>query len=313
MKTLVTGALGATPEELNMLSSLGLDITLHQQEREPVSCPEQYEAVVCNGLFQWNDIAAFTSLRYIQLTSAGYDRMPMDYIAEHGITIRNAAGVYSAPMAEWTVMALLELFKNADKSRDNQLARRWEKDRSWRELGGKTACVVGFGAYGQAVAKGLKAFDMTVRVVNRTKKESPFVDSFHPLEELEQVLAVSDVVVLAIALAEGTESLIDLQRIQAMKPSAVLINAARGGLVDENALAEALQSGHLAGAALDVFRQEPLPESSPLWDLPNVILTPHNSFVGEGNHGRMMEVVKRNICSNKNREWQSYRNVDSCH
>jgi len=295
MKTLVTGALGATREELNMLEGLGLDITLHPDERQPVTCPDQYEAVIGNGLFQWNDIAAFSNLEYIQLTSAGYDRVPMDYVKAHGIAIHNAAGVYSAPMAEWTVMALLELFKNADKSRENRLARRWEKDRSWRELSGKTACILGFGAYGQAVAKRLKAFDMTVRVVNRTKKDSPFADSFHPLEELEQVLTVSDVIILAIALAEGTESLIASQQIKAMKPGSVLINAARGGLLDEDALADALKSGHLAGAALDVFRQEPLPESSPLWALPNVILTPHNSFIGEGNHRRMMEVVCANI------------------
>ena len=299
MKTLVTGALGATPDELNMLEGLGLDITLHPDERQPVTCPEQYEAVIGNGLFQWNDISAFSNLKYIQLTSAGYDRLPMDYVNAHGITIHNAAGVYSGPMAEWTVMVLLELFKNADKSRENRLACRWEKNRAWRELSGKTACILGFGAYGQAVAKRLKAFDMTVRVVNRTKKDSPFADSFHPLEELEQVLAVSDVVILAIALAEGTESLIGLQQIRAMKPGAVLVNAARGGLLDEDALADTLKPGHLAGAALDVFRQEPLPESSPLWSLPNVILTPHNSFIGEGNHRRMMEVVRNNLLHRK--------------
>ena len=299
MKTLVTGALGATREELNMLEGLGLDITLHPDERQPVTCPEQYEAVIGNGLFQWNNISAFSNLKYIQLTSAGYDRVPMDYVEAHGIVIHNAAGVYSTPMAEWTIMALLELFKNAEKSLKNQRACRWEKDRTWRELGGKTACILGFGAYGQQVAKRLKAFDMTVRVVNRTKKDSLFADSFHPLEELEQVLAVSDVVILAIALAERTKSLIASQQIGAMKPGAVLINAARGGLLDEDALVEALKSGHLSGAALDVFRQEPLPESSSLWNLPNMILTPHNSFVGEGNHRRMMDLVRANLLYRK--------------
>ena len=113
------------------------------------------------------------------------------------------------------------------------------------------------------------------------------------------MLAVSDVIILAIALAEGTESLIGLQQIRAMKPGAVLVNAARGGLLDEDALADTLKPGHLAGAALDVFRQEPLPESSPLWSLPNVILTPHNSFIGEGNHRRMMEVVRNNLLHRK--------------
>lgn len=299
MKTLVTGALGATPDELNSLEALGLDITLHKDEREPVACPEQYEAVIGNGLFVWNDISAFSNLKYIQLTSAGYDRVPMDYIKAQGIEIHNAAGVYSAPMAEWTVMALLQLFKNAGKSWDNQRSCRWEKDRTWRELGGKTACIVGFGAYGQEVAKRLKAFGMTVHVVNRTKKASPFIDEYYPLDQMEQALGVADAIVLAIALAEGTESLITLQKIKAMKHGAVLLNAARGGLLDEDALVEALESGHLSGAALDVFRQEPLPESSPLWKLPNAILTPHNSFVGEGNHQRMMDLVRANLLHRK--------------
>ena len=299
MKALITGALGATPEELNTLEALGLSITLHPDEREPVVCPEQYEVVIGNGLFVWNDIRTFKNLKYIQLTSAGYDRVPMDYIKAHGIVVRNAAGVYSVPMAEWTVMVLLELFKNAGRSRDNLLAHRWEKDRSWRELTGKTACIVGFGAYGREAAKRLKAFGMTVHAVNRTKRDDPFVDEFYPLEELEQVLAAADAVILAIALTEKTEGLIASQQIRGMKSGAVLINAARGGLLDEKALVDALKSGHLAGAALDVFRQEPLPEDSPLWDLPNVVLTSHNSFVGEGNHGRLMAVVENNFANLK--------------
>ena len=292
MKTIVTGALQATEEELNALAALGLEITLYPDERAPVESPEQYEAAVCNGLFLYNDISAFSSLRYIQLTSAGFDRVPMDYVRAHDIEIRNAAGVYAAPMAEWTVMRLLELYKNAAALFED---RGWVKDRSWRELGGKTACIVGFGAYGQETAKRLKAFGVRVLVVNRTKKESPYMDEYYPMDRLDEALAQADAVILAVDLTEETKHLMDAARFAAMQPGAVFLNAARGGLVDEAALLNALDGGRLSGAALDVFETEPLPEDSPLRGRKNLLLSPHNSFVGEGNHGRLLDKVIQNM------------------
>lgn len=294
MKTLVTGALGATDAELDMLRAAGLEITLHPDERETVECPEQFEAVICNGLFLYQDIQAFFSLRYIQLTSAGLDRVPVEYIQRHGIELHNAAGVYSIPMAEWTVMRILELYKNAARLFENQAAHRCEKDRSWRELAGKTACIVGYGAYGQETAKRLKSFDMRILAVNRTVKESPWVDTFYPLERLGDGLAQADIVILAIALTDQTRNLMDKARLYSMKPGALLINAARGGLVDEMALLEALESGHLAGAALDVFEAEPLTDIS-LWSAPHLLISPHNSFVGEKNHVRLITCVTENL------------------
>ena len=295
MKTLVTGALGATDAELDMLHAAGLEITLHPDERKPVEHPEQFEAVICNGLFLYHDIQAFSNLRYIQLTSAGLDRVPVAYIQSHGIELHNAAGVYSVPMAEWTIMRILELYKNAARLYENQAAHRWEKDRSWRELSGKTACIVGYGAYGAETAKRLKAFDVQVLAVNRTIKESPWVDTFYPLEKLEDGLAQADIVILAIALTDQTRHLMDKARLHSMKPGAILINAARGGLVDEAALKEALQCGHIAGAALDVFETEPLSDSNYFWDVPNLFISSHNSFVGEKNHARLMECVTTNL------------------
>lgn len=291
MKTLVTGALQATSEELKQLEELGLEIVFHQNERDVVENPEQFEAVICNGLFVHNDITKFTSLRYIQLTSAGTDRVPSDYVREHGIVLKNAAGVYAAPMAEWTVMRLLELFKNAEKLFANK---GWNKDRTWRELGGKTACIVGFGAFGREVAKRLKAFDVNVCVVNRSVKESAFVDEFYTMDKLNEVLGKADIVIMAIALTEETKHLMNAERFAAMKDGAVLLNAARGGLVDEAALIDALEN-KLTGAALDVFETEPLPEDSKLWQIKNLLISPHNSFVGENNHARLLSVVMKNL------------------
>ena len=291
MKTIVTGALQATEEELNALAALGLEITIHPDERAPVASPEQYEAAICNGLFLYNDIAAFQNLRYIQLTSAGFDRVPMDYVWAHGIEIHNAAGVYAAPMAEWTLMRLLELYKNAAALFED---RGWVKDRTWRELGGKTACIVGFGAYGQETAKRLRAFGVRVLAVNRTKKESPYIDEYYPLDRLDAALAQAEIVILAVALTEETKFLMNAARFAAMKPGAVFLNATRGGLVDEAALLDALDGDRLSGAALDVFETEPLPEDSPLRGRKDLLISPHNSFVGEGNRERLMEIVSEN-------------------
>lgn len=294
MKTLVTGALGATDAELDTLRGMGLEITLHPDERKPVETPEQYAAVICNGLFLYNDISHFTGLKFIQLTSAGLNRVPLDYIHSHGIEIHNAAGVYSIPMAEWTIMRILELYKNAARLYENQTAHRWEKDRTWQELSGKTACIVGFGAYGQETAKRLKAFDVPVCVVNRTRKDSPYVDAFYPLSELNAALANADIVILAVALTEETRHLFNKARLEVIKPGAILINAARGGLIDEAALLAALETRHLAGVALDVFEMEPI-ENVRLWNITNLLISPHNSFVGEKNYERLMHVVRENL------------------
>ena len=291
MKTLITGAFQATNEEYAMLEALGLDISFQQFEKDKVEAPEQYEAVICSGLFLYNDIRDFTNLRYIQLTSAGLNRVPVDYIREHGIELHNAAGVYAAPMAEWTLMRLLELYKNADKLFAN---REWVKDRTWRELGGKTACIVGFGAYGAEVAKRLKAFGVEVCVVNRSVKESAFVDEFYTMDKLNEVLRKADMVIMAIALTNETEHLMNAERFAEMKDGAVFVNATRGGVVDEAALVDALLN-KLAGAALDVFETEPLPDDSPLWHIENLLVSPHNSFVGENNHARLMSVVMKNF------------------
>lgn len=295
MKTLVTGALQATDEELKQLEAMGLDITFLQNERDEVISPEQFEAVIGNGLFLYTPIERFTNLKYIQLTSAGTDRVPVDYVQSQGIELHNATGVYSKPMAEWTIMRLLELYKNADKLFQNNS---WSKDRTWRELGGKTACIVGFGSNGRAIAKLLKAFDVNVCVVNRTEKESPYIDEYYPLEKLDEALGKADIVIMAIALADETRQLVNAERFAAIKDGAVFINAARGALVDEAALIEALGT-KLAGAALDVFAVEPLPDDSPLRQIPNLLISNHNSFVGENNHERLMNVVIENLENRK--------------
>lgn len=295
VKTLVTGSLQATEEDLKALESLGLDVTYHRDERQPVDHPEQYEIAVGNSLFYYQSAEPFTSLKYLQMTSAGYDRVPVALMKERGVLLRNAEGVYSGPMAEWTLMRMLELAKHARRGLENQLQGIYKRDYKWGDLIGKRALIVGFGKYGRAVAKRLAAFDVSVTIVNRTVRSWPEADGFYGLDALAEQVGKADFVIMAIALTDETRHLMDREMFAWMKPGAFFLNASRGGVADEKALAEALQSGHLAGAALDVFEEEPLSEGSPLWDLDNVLLSPHNSYVGDGNHDRMMAMVTRNI------------------
>ena len=294
MKTIITGVFQATEEDICILRDLGLELTFHQDERQPVECPEQYEAAICNGLFLYNDIEKFINLKYIQLTSAGMDRVPMEYIRSHGITIHNARGVYSIPMAEFAVCGVLQLYKQCRFFAENQHQHKWEKHRGLLELYGKTVCIVGCGSVGTECAKRFSSFGCRVIGVDISVREDAAYTEISPIGALLTTLTCADIVVLTLPLTEDTRHLIDRTALAAIRPDAILVNIARGAIVDTDALTEALTT-RLGGAVLDVFDEEPLDNTSPLWDMENVILTPHNSFVGEGIHGRMMKVISVNL------------------
>lgn len=298
MKLLVTGAWPDAKKQLDGLCALGHEIVFLQQEKDLLPCAYEWpEGVICNGLFLHHPLERFTSLRYIQLTSAGFDRVPMDLVKARNIEIHNARGVYSIPMAETAVLSALSLYRQAAFFQKHQQAHRWEKRRDLLELSGKTVCILGCGSVGTACAKRFRAFDCRVLGVNRTVRENPEFDAIYPMERLKEILAESDVVVLTLPLNEHTHRMMNAERFSCMKSGGIFINIARGALVDTNALISALQET-LLGAALDVFEQEPLPAESPLWDMENVILTPHNSFVGDGNEKRLNDVIFRNLNRN---------------
>ena len=299
MKLLVTGALGASPGDIAAIESLGHTVVLHPDERVPVADPESFEGIIGNSLFFYQGYEQFSGVRYLQITSAGYDRVPLAWVKEKGIRLFNAGGALSVPMAEWVIMRILELVKHVPAGFRHQLAGRYEKDRSWQELSGKQVLVVGFGAFGREIVKRLSVFGVHIRVVNRSIKEDPNVEAFYPLSELKALLPETDILILAVAGTADTYHLLDAESLSLLKPGSILINGARGSLIDEAALVRALQNGPLSGAALDVFEKEPLPADSPLWKLDNVLLSPHNSFVGEKNHERLMRVVLRNLTQNE--------------
>ena len=296
MKLLLTGAFKCTDEQIEYLKSLGHEIVFFGDEREKLDFDaSDIEGVICNGLFVYNDIEQFHSLKYIQLTSAGFDRVPMDYIKQHGIEIHNARGVYSVPMAEFALTGILQLVKQSRFFYENQKRCVWEKSRTLGELAGKTAVIVGAGNIGAEVAKRLKAFDVTVVGIDITTDQRPYFDKIELLNNLDEQLKAADIVVLTLPLTDDTKGMFDKSKFDLMKNSCIFVNIARGQLVVENDLVDALNNKKISGAVLDVFETEPLEKTSPLWDMDNVIITPHNSFVGVGNTERLSKIIFENI------------------
>jgi phosphoglycerate dehydrogenase-like enzyme len=225
------------------------------------------------------------SLRWVQSGSAGVESPAFYALLKRGIRLTNAAGVHAEPIAQYVIMQMLNRIKRTRAHFELQAAHRWESI-GGGELTGLTVGIVGFGGIGRAVARLAKAFGMRVVGSKRTRVEDPALDLLYSPEQLGALLAESDFVVLAAPLSEQTRE---------MKPKALLINVARGGLVDEEALAEALRRKRIGGAVLDVTATEPLPETSPLWDLPNCVITPHDSAFSPLSLERTLELFLDNL------------------
>lgn len=290
MNLLVTGAWSDGKNCITELEAMGHTVVFMQYEKDELPCSYEWvEGVVCNGLFLSHPIGKFTNLRYIQLTSAGFDRVDMDYVKAHGIEIHNARSVYSIPMAEFALCGVLQIYKQAAFFRENQKRHLWEKHRGLLELAGKKVLIVGCGSVGNECAKRFKAFDCKVTGVDLFPREDSLYIEMLPLDKLDNALKQADIVVLTLPLTEQTRHLIDNRKLSLMKDGATLVNIARGAIIDTKALLNHID--RFTGVVLDVFEEEPLNENSPLWDKQNIILTPHNSFVGEGNGERLRELV----------------------
>ena len=295
MNLLVTGAIGSSKDILLELEKMGNNVIFLQNEKDELpTAPEQIEGIICNGLFFHHPIEKFINLKYIQLTSAGFDRVPMEYVEEKGIAIYNARGVYSVPMAEYAVCGVLSLYKQMQFFKKNQNEHNWEKHRKLPELFGKTVLIVGCGSVGNECAMRFKAFGTKVIGCDINTCYNQNFDKIYHIDELYSVLPMAYVVVLTLPLSDKTRHLIDEKAFSKFKDASVLVNISRGAVVDTNALINALEN-KLFGAVLDVFEEEPLNSSSPLWDMQNVIITPHNSFVGEGNKLRLYELILNNL------------------
>jgi len=236
-------------------------------------------------------------LRWVQLTSAGADRLLGSGFSEQGVRVTTVSGLHATPIGEFVLCAMLMFAKGAPTSMRAQVRHEWARFAP-TELRGKTVGVVGMGNIGREVGRLARAFGCRVVGTTRSASEretTPDGYEVLPAAELRRLLGESDYVVLSVPLTEETRGMIDEAELHAMKPTAVLVNIARGAVVVEQALARALRDGWIAGAALDVFEKEPLPAESPFWDMENVILTPHISGGTEIYNERAVAIFTDNL------------------
>ena len=297
MNLLITGAWQQAKAYIPTIEGMGHQVRFMQYEKDELPCAYEWvEGIIGNGIFLSHHIEKFPNLRYIQLTSAGFDRVPMAYVQAHGIEIHNARGVYSIPMAEFAVAGVLTLYKQMRFFAEGQKQHRWEKNRGLLELFDKTVLIVGCGSVGTECAKRFQAFGCRVMGVDLFPRADEHYAQMVGLTELDKQLPDADVVVLTLPLTEETKHLMNADRLKLLKASAVLVNIARGGVIDTDALIERLPN--IGGAVLDVFEKEPLEEDNLLWNMENVVITPHNSFVGDGSYQRMCVLILDTMESN---------------
>jgi phosphoglycerate dehydrogenase-like enzyme len=259
------------------------------------------DVLVISGLWQNRLLDHAKRLRFIQSIGAGTDQFPREALAARGVRLASARGVNARAVAEHVMALILALSRRLPEARDNQARRVWrgmigDLDRREDELAGKTLIIVGLGQIGGRLAQLAKAFDMAVIGIRRDPRAGRgHADAVHAVSELAALLPQADVVALTCPLTAETERLIDAGALGRMKPSAYLVNAARGRVVDQPALIDALARRQIMGAALDVTAEEPLPPDSPLWAMDHVLITPHTAGETRRYEDNVLAIMRENL------------------
>lgn len=232
-----------------------------------------------------------TPLRWVQSWSAGVNTMPLEKLASKDVALTSAKGVHAFPISETIFALMLGLTRKIHTYVKNQQEKKWHHGHMNLEMHNKTLGVIGVGEIGKETSKIAKAFGMRVLGVKHSGKEEKNVDAMYTPQELHQILPQCDYVVISLPLTPLTKEMFGEEEFKLMKKSSFLINIGRGEIIKEDDLVKALQKGEIAGAGLDVFVQEPLEEKSPLWEMENVIITPHTSGSTEHYTKRVMENI----------------------
>lgn len=236
-------------------------------------------------------ISAQSKLRWLQAWSAGVNSLPLHELEAKKIHTTSANGVHAYPISETIFALMLALTRKIHTYVKNQQTKTWDHAGLNLEIHGKTIAVLGVGAIGRETAKIAKAFGMEVIGFRHSGKPEKYVDTMYTLEHLNDVLPQCDYVVVTLPYTKETHRLFGMEQFKLMKPSSFFINIGRGNIVVEQELIKALKDGEISGAGLDVFEKEPLDEGSPLWELENVIITPHTSGSTEHYTKRVIEDI----------------------
>lgn len=255
----------------------------------------------CDILLTWglyspvNYCRSADRLKWIHALSAGIDGLAVPDILHKDIAISSTKGIHGQPMAEHVLGMMLTFSRGFHILRQQQTDRQWRKYLAADEICGKTAGIIGLGSIGQEIARKCKLMGMKVLAARRNPEQDELVDQFYAVNDLGGLLSHSDYVIVTVPATPDTFHLIGENEFRAMKPAACFINVARGTVVDEQALVAALQDKRISGAGLDVFETEPLPADSPLWGMPNVIISPHMSAISPYYMDRAITVFCNNL------------------
>lgn len=301
--------IGADIAETAARAGLALEIAMLPAEREArlpeADCARLDIAFFSGDVFPDYSRQFFSAVRkapglnWLHVFNAGVDHPIYAEMLARGVRLTTSSGSTAEPIAQTAIAGLLALARNFPRWLDNQRRHVWNPMQGPdvpRDLRGQTALVLGLGSIGGEIARLARALGLHVIGVRRgARKPGDAVDELHPPQRLSELLPRADWLVIACPLTAETRGMIDSERLALLPHGARVINIARGELVDEGALIAGLRTGHLGGAYLDVFKQEPLPADSPLWDMPNVFVTPHNSAAASGNEARVRAIFLDNL------------------
>ena len=235
-------------------------------------------------------------LQWVHTYSAGVENiLSSASFCQSNILLTNSRGIHGIPMAEHILGTMLLVSRCLIEAWENQKSHQWKRLTNPDELYGKTAAIIGLGSIGREVAKHLKNIGMRILAVKQQESVEPFVDKLFTIEHLQEPLSQADYIIVTLPLTQQTKNLFNHTTFDMMKETSFFINVSRGAIVNEDDLIKALKSNRLRGAALDVFSTEPLPEDSPLWDVSNLLITPHYSAVSPMYLDRSLKVFCNNL------------------
>ena len=235
------------------------------------------------------------NLKWIQAITAGVDNLPLKEINDRRIILTNARGIHKIQMAEFAIAAMINFARNFHVMQRNQIKGLWDRSMPQAEIYGKVVGIIGLGSIGEEIARTASFFGMRVLGVRKNPQPMKYAERVYVIEEMDAVFQQSDYIINLLPLTEGTQKIIDKRYFGSMKKTACFINIGRGPTVNQADLVDALKNNQIGGLVADVYEEEPLPEDSPLWELENVILTPHIAGVSPNYMERAMDVITHNL------------------
>ncbi len=273
-----------------------IEFSFHGSMKEAMTEIDSAEILVSYGGDLTEEVInQAAKLKWIMVFSAGIEKIPFDAIKQKGILVTNARGTSKTPMAEYTIGMILQVARKTKELIESEKLEEWNRRLKMIEISGATITIIGTGSIGSEIARLAKAFRMKTVGVNRSGRNVEYFDEVYPVTELEKAIDQGNYIVSVLPSTRDTYHLLKDYHFKKMKNDSVFMNIGRASLVDENVLIQALETGEIAHAVLDVFETEPLPNGHPFWKMENVTITPHLSGVSRQYLMRCIEIFEHNL------------------